>query len=160
MAGSIKWQEGAAQTIGTTAAVLATGSGVLLGQIDARAVAAGAMADAFSAIFTLAATWATVTGIAANTTIADLYLVPSIDGGVTFPDVDLTAGASVIAYPHRWNSPFVASKAPTASTPMNFATLPGDLFPAVYSVYLINRSGQTMSVGAVVKGQAFAVQYT
>jgi hypothetical protein len=159
MAGSFKWQESSAQTIGTTAATLSSGSAVLVGQLDLRAVTAGPLADNFAALFTLAAAWATVTGIAANTVVAELYLVPSIDGGTTFPDVDTTAGASTIAYPHLAGS-FVAAKTPGTGTTMNFATAPVDLFPALYNVYILNRSGQTLNSSAVLKVQGTVAQYT
>lgn len=159
MAGTIKWQEGAALTIGTTSGTLTSGSGVLMGTLDCRGAGTAGAQDAFTAIFALSAAWSSVpTG--AGTTVADLYLVPSIDGGTTFPDVDMTAGSSYVAWTHRWASTFVASKVPTSGVAMNFATLPGDLGPYVYNVYLINRSLQTISTGAVLKAQASAVQYT
>jgi hypothetical protein len=159
MAGSFKWLEGSAQTIGTTSATLTFGSAVLVGQLDLRAVTAGPLADNFAALFTLSSAWATVTGIAANTVVAELYLVPSIDGGTTFPDVDTTAGASAIAYPHLAGS-FVAAKTPIVNATMNFATAPVDLFPAVYNIYILNRSGQSLNSGAVLKVQGTAAQYT
>lgn len=157
MAGNILSKEAASlATIGTTAATLATGSAVLVGQLDARA--GGALADLFIALFSLTAQWTTITGIAAGTTIADLYLVPVIDG-TSSPDVDLTAGASYIPYTMRAGS-FVASKAPTAITNALFSSMPVDLFPTLYSVYILNRSGQTISTGAVLKAMGAAAQYT
>jgi hypothetical protein len=158
MAGSIKWQEGAPITIGTTISALTAGSGVLVGQLDCRSSGTAGAQDAFTARFALAAAWATVPA-GAGTTMADLYLVPSIDGGVTFPDVDLTTGAAYIVFLHRFEA-FVASKAPTANQTANFATRSGDLGPDVYNVYLINRSLQTISAGAVLKVQASTGQYT
>jgi hypothetical protein len=157
MAGNILSKEAASlATIGTTGASLATGSAVLVGQLDARA--GGALADLFIALFSLTAQWATITGIAAGTTIADLYLVPVIDGASS-PDVDLTAGASYIPYTMRAGS-FVASKVPTANTNALFSSLPVDLFPTLYNVYILNRSGQTIATGAVLKAMGAAAQYT
>lgn len=157
MAGNILSKEAASlQTIGTTAGTLTTGSAALMGTVDARA--GGNVADLFTALFSLTVQWATVAGIAAGTTIADLYLVPAIDG-TNFPDVDTTAGASYIAYPQRVGS-FVASKAPTASTNALFSSSPVDLFPTLYNAYILNRSGQTMSSGAALKAMAAAAQYT
>lgn len=157
MAGNILSKEAAAlQTIGTTTGALTTGSAVLVGAVDARA--GGNVADLFTALFSLTAQWATITGIAAGTTIADLYLVPAIDG-TNFPDVDTTAGASYIPYTQRVGS-FVASKAPNANTNALFASLPVDLFPTLYNAFILNRSGQTISTGAVLKAMGAAAQYT
>jgi hypothetical protein len=161
MAGSIRLQEGAIQTITSTGAAATSGSAILAGTLDTRSVAAAATADMFAAMFSLTAQWATITGIAANTTIADLYLVPAIDG-TNFPDVDLTSGASFIAYPYRVGS-FVASKAPTANTNMLFGTasmVPVELFPSLYNVYILNRSSQSISANWTLKAQAAGAQYT
>jgi hypothetical protein len=157
MAGNILSKEAASlQTIGATAGTLTTGSAALMGTADARA--GGNVADLFTALFSLTAQWATIAGIAAGTTIADLYLVPSIDG-TNFPDVDTTAGASYIPYTMRVGS-FVAPKAPGANTNVLFSSAPIDLFPTLYNVYILNRSGQTMSSGAVLKAMGAAAQYT
>ena len=158
MAGNItaKEQGTTPVTIGTTSATLSTGSGVLVGQLDVRA--GGNIADMFSAIFSLTAQWASPSGIAAGTTIADLYLVPVIDGS-TSPDVDMTGGASYIGFAQRAGS-FVATKLPTAAANATFPTGEINLFPTLYNVYIINRSGQTMSIGAVLKAMGAAAQYT
>lgn len=157
MPGNILSKEAAAlQTIGTTTGALTTGSAVLVGAVDARA--GGNVADLFTALFSLTAQWATITGIAAGTTIADLYLVPAIDG-TNFPDVDTTAGASYIPYTQRVGS-FVASKAPTVNANALFSSLPVDLFPTLYNAFILNRSGQTISTGAVLKAMGAAAQYT
>ncbi|WP_198116924.1 hypothetical protein [Massilia rhizosphaerae] len=112
----------------------------------------------FAALFTLTAQWATVTGIAAGTTVADLYLVPAIDGS-TFPDIDTTSGSSYVPFTMRVGS-FVAPKAPSAGTNMTFQSNSVDLFPVLYNVYIINRSGQTMSANWTLKALAAAAQYT
>lgn len=161
MAGNIPFLEGAIQTITSTGALAATGSAVLAGTLNTSSGGPSATAGKVSALFSLLAQWATITGITANTTIADLYLVPAIDG-TNFPDVDLTSGASVIAFGYRVGS-FVASKAPTANTNMLFSTAsaaPVELFPAIYNVYILNRSGQTMSANWTLKAQAAGAQYT
>ena len=157
MAGNILSKEAASlQTVGTTGGTVTTGSAVSLGTVDARS--GGNVADLFSALFSLTVQWATVTGIAAGTTIADLYLLPAIDG-TNYPDIDTTAGASYIPYTSRVGS-FVAAKAPTANTNAMFSSTPVDLFPTLYTAYIINRSGQTMSTGAVLKAMGAAAQYT
>jgi len=161
MAGNVPFLEGAIQTITSTGAAATSGSAILAGTLNTSSGGPSATAGKVSALFSLLAQWATVTGIAANTTIADLYLVPAIDG-TNFPDVDTTAGASVIPFSYRVGS-FVASKVPTANTNMLFGTAsaaPVELFPAIYNVYIVNRSGQPMSANWTLKAQAAGVQYT
>lgn len=157
MAGSILLKEQSIITLTSTGASLTTGSSGLAGtQLDCRA--AGNAADLFTASLSLTAQWATVTGIAAGTTIADIYLVPAIDG-TNFPDIDTSTGASYIPFTMRVGS-FVASKAPTATTNALFQSAPIDLMPVLYNVYIINRSGQTISANWTLKALAAAAQYT
>jgi hypothetical protein len=157
MAGSILNKEAASiVALTTTGASMTTGSATLAGTLDARA--GGNAPDMLAALFSLLVQWATVTGIAAGTVVADLYLVPAIDSA-TFPDIDTTAGASYIPYTMRVGS-FVAPKAPSANTNMLFQSAVVDLMPALYNVYVINRSGQTMSANWAIKVLAVAAQYT
>lgn len=158
MAGSILLKEQSIITLTSTGASLTTGSSGLAGtQLDCRA--AGNAADFFTALLSLTAQWATVTGIAAGSTVADLYLVPAIDG-TNFPDVDTTTGTSYIPFTMRVGGGFVAPKAPTAATNMLFQSVAVDLMPVLYNVYIINRSGQTMSANWTLKALAAAAQYT
>lgn len=157
MAGNILWKEqNAAVSLAGTSSTLASGTAGLAGTLDCRA--AGNMVEQFTALFTLTAQWATVTNIAAGTIVADLYLVPSLDGGTTFPDIDSSA-TSYIPYQQKVGN-FTAPKAPTSSTDMTFASVPVDLFPVVYRVYIINRSGQTMANSWSMKAIGAAGQYT
>lgn len=156
MAGSILLKEQAIVTLTTAGASLTTGSAGLAGQLDCRA--AGNAADMLNALLSLTAQWATVTGIAAGTTVADLYLVPAIDGA-NFPDIDTTAGASYIPFTMRVGS-LVASKIPTAATNALFQSAAIDLMPVLYNVYILNRSGQTISANWTLKALAAAAQYT
>ncbi len=157
MAGSILLKEQGVVALTTAGASLTSGSAGLAGtQLDARA--GGNAADFFAALFSLTAQWATVTGIAAGTVVADLYLVPAIDS-TNFPDIDTTAGAAYIPYTMQVGS-FVASKSPSANTNMLFQSAPVDLMPALYNAYIINRSGQTMSANWALKVLAAAAQYT
>lgn len=155
MAGNILLKEQGIVTLTTTGGALVTGAAGLAGTLDCRT--GGNAADMFSALMSLAAQWATVTGIAAGTTIADLYLVPAIDG-TNFPDID-TSAASYIPYTMRVGS-FVASKAPTVNTDARFQSAPFDMMPVLYNVYILNRSGQTMSANWTLKVLAAAAQYT
>jgi hypothetical protein len=155
MATSLILKEQALVTLTSTGASLTTGSGAAAGTtLDARA--AGNAADFFAALFELTAQWGTVTGIAAGTVIADLYLVPALDG-TNYPDVDMTAGTSYIPFSMRVGS-FVASKVPTASTNARFVSNSVDLLPVLYQAYIINRSGQTISVNWALKVAASAAQ--
>lgn len=157
MAGNILNKEQAIVALTTTGASLTTGSAGLAGtQLDARA--AGNAADFFAALFSLAAQFATVTGIAAGTVVADLYLVPAIDG-TNFPDIDTTSGAAYIPFTMKAGS-FIASKSPTANTNMLFQSSQVDLMPVLYNVYVVNKSGQTMSANWSLKVLAAAAQYT
>lgn len=158
MAGNLLWKEQATPvSLSGSGSALTTGSAGLAGtQLDCRVN--GNAADLFAAMFTLTAQWATVTGIAAGTTIADLYLVPAIDGA-NFPDIDTTSGVSYIPYTMRFGS-FVAPKTPTANANALFQSAPVDLMPVLYNVYILNRSGQTISSSWSIKALATAAQYT
>jgi len=156
MPGKILLSEQAVVTLTSAGTSLTTGSAGSAGTLDCRA--SGNAADMFSALLTLAAQWVTVTGIAAGTTVADIYLVPAIDGA-NYPDIDLTAGASYMPYTMRAGS-FVASKTPTAGASALFQSAQIDLMPVLYTVYIINRSGQTISSGWTLKALAAAAQYT
>jgi hypothetical protein len=157
MAGNLLSKEYPLVTITSTGASLTTGSAVLAGTLDCRSGSANGIADTFAALFSLTAQWATAPA-GAGQLIADLYLVPAIDGSL-FPDVDLTAGSSYIAFQMNAGS-FTASKAPTAATLALFSSGVVDLMPTLYNVYILNRSGQTMSANWSLKALAVAAQYT
>ena len=112
----------------------------------------------FAALMALTGQFATVTGIAAGTVIADLYLVPAIDG-TNYPDIDLTAGTSYIPFNYLVGS-FIASKIPTAATNALFTSPSIDLQPVLYRVYILNRAGQTMTANWSLSVVASAAQYT
>jgi hypothetical protein len=116
-------------SVATTAAldVRSGGNAILLVHVD----------------FLLAVKWTTVTNIAAGTIVADLYLVPSLDG-TNANDVDQAAAASFIPLNFRVGS-FRAAKVPTSNTLTYFAITGVVVKPNTYTVYLINRSGQTFS---------------
>lgn len=157
MAGNIFWKERAIITLTSTGASIATGTASLAAtQLDCRA--AGNAAEDLIAAFSLQCQWATITGITAGVNVADLYLVPAIDG-TNFPDVNTTSGTSAIAYPLRAGS-FIDALAPTASTNMLFQTGPVDLLPFLYDVYLMNVSGQTLTANWTLKVVTAQAQYS
>jgi hypothetical protein len=157
MAGNILNKEQSIITLTSTGSSLTSGSAGVAGT-QLNCVTGGNAADMLNALFTLTAQWSTVTGIAAGTTVADLFLVPAIDG-TNFPDIDTTSGASYIPYTMRAGS-FVAPKAPTASTNMLFQSAAVDLMPVLYNAYILNRSGQTMAANWTLKVLPAAGQYT
>lgn len=158
MAGDLKWKEGTILTLESSGGSATAGSSVLATtKLDCRS--GGNAADMFAATFSLQAAVAANTGITGGvTTMADLYLVPSLDG-TNYPDIDATAGASVIPFPMR-KGVFMFPKIPTANTNMLFQSGECELFPVIYNVYLINRSGQTLNSGWVLKALPAMNQYT
>ena len=164
MAGDIFYKERAIVTLqdrtNTTTFATATGLAAATADLDVRS--AGNVAQDFYGIFELLCRWATITSIVKGTVAGELYLVPLIDG-TNLPDVDLTAGASAMSTPH-FAGLFICSKAPTANTDMRFATGMIPLFPALHRAYVINRSGQSITVTSGTSWQLRVVttreQYT
>jgi len=157
MAGSIFSKERAAVTLTSSGASLTTGSAGSAGtDLDCRA--SGNSAEDLQGQFELTCQWTTITSIAVNTVIAELYLVPKLDG-TNLPDVDTTAGSSALPSP-TYAGVFVATKAPTASTNARFVTGNVQFNPLLYTVYILNRSGQTISANWTLKEVGVQAQYT
>lgn len=158
MAGSIFAKERAAVTLTSTGASLATGNAAAAGtDFDARS--AGNAADDLQAQFELTCQWATVTGITVGTTVAELYLVPKLDG-TNLPDMDTsTSGANVIPLSAYVGS-FVATKAPTTSTNARYVTGNISFNPMLHTAYILNRSGQTIAVNWTLKTVSVQAQYS
>lgn len=159
MAGTIGLKERTLQTLTSTGASLTNGSAASAGtDLDARFLVAGNAQGDFEAIFELTCQWATVTGITLNTTVAELYLVPKLDGTNLSADLDLTAGSSALPY-STLVAPFIAIKAPTASTNARFVTNGVPLRPLLYTPYLKDTSGQTIAVNWTLKVIGIQGQY-
>jgi hypothetical protein len=113
-------------------------------------------------MFELLCRWTTITGILAGVAVAELYLVPLLDG-TNLPDVDLTAGAAYVS-PSGFVGNFVCAKQAVTATDMRFFLGPVALFPTLYRAYLINRSGQTITTTSGTSWQLRVVtaqaQYT
>src|SRR4051812_19189272 len=121
MAGDLRAKERAIVTLTTTGASITNASAAVANataDFDARS--SGNFPDDLQAQFELICQWATITGIIANQVVAELYLVPILDG-TNLPDVDLTSGASVLP-PTCYAAPFIATKTPTASTNARFVS--------------------------------------
>lgn len=159
MAGDLRAKERAIVTLTSTGASLSNGSaGAANGTADFDARSTGNFPDDLQAQFELTAQWATVTGIAAGTLVAELYLLPAPDG-TNFPDIDTTAGSSSLP-PEAYAGKFVATKAPTANTNTRFVTSNVQFNPLLHRPYLLNRSGQTISANWTLKAVSVQGQYT
>jgi len=158
MAGNLFLKERGIITLTSSGSSLTASSGAAAAtDLDTRA--GGNAPDDWAAMFELVCQWATITGIAAGTIVADLYLVPLVDG-TNLPDVDLTSGAAYIPYGYKVAS-FSASKAPTANTNMRFASPTVFLDqPALYRPHIINRSGQAISSAWTLKSISTQGQYS
>jgi hypothetical protein len=159
MAGNILYKEQSIVTLTTSGASLTTGSaGVANGTADLDCRVGGNAVDLFAAAFTLQAQCTTITGIAAKTIFADLYLVPLIDG-TNLPDIDLTSGTSYLPGVTKVGT-FEATKAMVSNTNMLFQSQAVSLLPLLYRPYILNRCGQTISVNWTLKVVAAGAQYT
>jgi hypothetical protein len=164
MAGNITWKERAIVTLqdrtNTTALTNLSGAAAATADLDVRA--AGNAADDQVAMFELLCRYGTITGILFGVAVAELYLVPLIDG-TNLPDVDLTAGASHVA-PNAFVGKFLAAKQLVTATDTRFALGPVVLFPCLYRAYIINTAGQTMTTTSGTSWQLRVVsaqgQYT
>ena len=135
-------------TLTTTGASL-TGNSAGSAGTDMDFRAAGNFAGDWQVQFELVCQWATVTGISANGLIGLIYLVPKMDG-TNAPDIDTTAGASVLPQA-ALAATITAAKAPTANTDMRFISAVAEVPPRLYTAYLLNRSGQTISANWSLK---------
>lgn len=160
MAGNIKAKERAIITLTSTGASLTNGSAAAAGTaLDLRAAGGTGNAEGDTRCrLELTCQWATITGITARTRVVELYAVPKLDG-TNAPDVDTTAGASALPFT-CYLDVLEAPKAPTANTNMRFVSRVLDMFPALCDVYVLNRSGQTISANWTLKVVPAQDQYT
>lgn len=159
MPGDLRSKERAIVTLTTTGASLTSGSaGAANGTADFDARSTGNFPDDFQAQFELVCQWGAITSIAVNTVAAELYLVPILDG-TNLPDVDLTAGVSVIPF-SAYAGAFVCVKVPTAATNMRFISPTVSFNPMLHRPYIIGRAGQTISANWSLKAVSVQAQYT
>lgn len=159
MPGDLRAKERAIVTLTSSGSSLTNGTaGVANGSADLDVRSSGNAPDDLVARFELTCQWSTVTGITAGTTVAELYLVPILDG-TNLPDIDTTGGSSRLPA-GSFVAVFDATKAPTSNTDARFVTGIVELFPALYRPYVLNRSGQTMSANWSLKAVAAQAQYT
>lgn len=159
MAGDLRSKERAIVTLTTTGTSLTNGSAAVANttaDFDARS--SGNFPDDLQAQFEFICQWATVGSIAGGTTVAELYLVPLLDG-TNLPDVDLTSGTSYLP-PVTFATAFTATKAPTAATNTRFISGIVSFNPLLHRPYILNRSGQTISANWSLKAVGVQGQYT
>lgn len=144
MAGTLKNEEGTITTITSTGSGLANNSATLAGALDLRLGGSGNSIGDYDGIFDMTVQWSTITGIDKDTVVAEIYAVPSLDGGSTYPDVDTTAGASKFAQNYLV-AYIVASRTATSNTNMLMASTPAVFQALKYNIYVKNTSGQTMT---------------
>ena len=159
MAGFLYSKDRAIITLTSSGASLTNGSGGSAGtDLDCRASVAGNAQGDFMARFELVCQWATITSIVKGTTIAEVYLVPKMNG-TNAPDVDSTSGSS--AYPYEsFATTFTAVKAPVANTDMRFVSALVQVPSELLTAYIINRSGQTMTANWTLKVVPEQAQYS
>ncbi len=159
MAGDIFLKEGTIFTLTSSGSSLTNGTAVASSNdLDVRSSGSAGVIQNLEAFFEFVCQWATVTGIAAGTVAAELYLSPALDG-TNFPDVDLTGSSSFLQY-SSFIGNFMCPKTPTASTNMRFNSSVTRLRPLIYRPYILNRSGQTIASTWSLKVQSTRLQYT
>lgn len=160
MAGNLKTKERSIITLTSAGSSLTNGSGGSAGtDLDARSAGGTGNAEGdFLCRLELTCQWATITGISNGLVVAELHLVPKLDG-TNLADVDTTAGSSKFPA-NTFADSFICAKSPSANTDMRFPTGVLELFPALYTAYILNKSGQTMSANWSLKVVPAQGQYT
>lgn len=128
------------------------------GVIDLRAAGTTNLIEDLQAFMELTCKFTTITGIIAGTLVGEAFLVPALDGS-NYADIDTTSGASYIASAYRVGV-FTSHKQLVTATDYKFATLPFDLFPALYTAYVLFRAGQTVTANWTLKIASARGQYT
>ncbi len=105
---------------------------------------------AAAAIFSLTCQWYVTTGVTTGTDVADLYLLPAIDG-TNYPAYDVTAGASQFPAESYVGSFIAAVSTVTASTNTLFDGPRVELLPTLYTAAIKNQSGQTIASSWILK---------
>lgn len=136
-------------TITSSGGSVATATAVSAGVIDLRAAGTANLIEDLQAFLELTCRFTTITSIIAGTMIAEAFLVPALDG-TNYADVDTTSGASYIPSQYRvgW---FTSHKQLVTATDYRFDSTPFDLFPALYTLYLLFRAGQTVTANWTLK---------
>jgi len=96
--------------------------------------------------------------VVSGTPVADLFLVPAVDG-TNFADVDIANASTDYISPQHYVGSFINDlHNPAINTSYRFATQAIDLFPLLYKPYLINRSPYTYNSNAVLKAVSAKTQ--
>lgn len=155
MAGDIRAKERAIITLTSTGASLTNLSAGAAGTaLDCTAT--GNAPDDLQARFEL--TCQVSGAVAAGLSVAELYLVPKLDG-TNLPDLNTTAGASRLPATTLVGV-FDTPTALSTSTTYRFVSAIVDLFPTAYTAYILNRSGVSISANWTLKAVTAQAQYT
>jgi len=156
---NIFWNEQAILTLTSAGgALVQNGGGIANGTASLDVRTGGNAAENFTAGFELSVLqWATITNITIGTVIADLFLVPVLDG-TNAPSVTITNASTDFIAPNYRVGSFISGVIPVANTSIRSAVINVDLQPFLYTPYLINRSGQTFTANWVLKFVSAKVQ--
>lgn len=150
MVAAIRQKERSIVTTTSSGSSLTNGSaGVANGTANFDVRSGGNFEEDRTAQFELICQWATVTGIVAGTIVAELYLLPALDG-TNYPDIDTTSGSSKLPYATLAGN-FEAQKAPTANTDARFISSIVSFNPLLFKPYILNKSGQTIAANWTLK---------
>jgi hypothetical protein len=157
MAGTLFLKEVPIYTLSTSnAASLAAGAAttVIGTTLDCRSSGANSP-EAAVAMFQLTASWNVTTGITVGTDIADLYLLPALDG-TNYPAI----GTSQVS-PAQYVASFINPTTTVAvSTNILFTTPIVELFPTLYTAAIVNQSGQALNSSWILKVVTAQGNYT
>lgn len=157
-AGDLFYKEQTPVTITSSGSSVATATASSAGTIDLRASGTANLIENLVAFMELTCRFTTITNIIAGVLVAEAFLVPALDG-TNYADVDTTSGASYIPNAYRVGT-FTSHKQLVTATDYRFATAPFELFPALYTAYVLFRAGQTVTANWTLKIAAARAQYS
>lgn len=153
MAGNLFWKESSTITVSTNGSSFANGTLINAGTLDNSST--GVQAQYLVARASLNAQWNATSGIVAGTDIVDLYMIPQIDRSTT------PAFSSSFAPPGAYVGSFIcATNTVASSTFVLFDSGDFELRPWIYTVAMINQSGQTIASSWTLKIIQAEGQYT
>lgn len=159
MPGDIRAKERAIVTLTSTGAALTQNSAAIANataNLDARA--GGNFERDLQVQFELTMQWVAPAPIAAGTVIAELYLVPVLDG-TNDPEVNTTAGASTLPY-GTFAAQFVSTKLPASNVNMRFVTGNVPINPLLYRPYVKLITSQSATANWTLKAVGVQALYT
>lgn len=144
-------------TLTSTGASVADKTASSVGVIDLRAAGTTNLAQALAAYAELTCQFTTITNITVGKVVGEFYMVPAIDA-TNYADIDTTSGSSYISRNYLCGT-FYAHKQFVTATNYRMATAPFDLFPTIYTGYVLFLAGQTVTANWTLKMMAAKGQY-